>query len=395
MNRTTRYNLLAVDDEPHNLDSLQRTFRSQYQLFTTTSPAKALKIFKQQDIHLVIADQRMPEMHGTELLQKMREISPFPVRLVLSAYTDQADLIEAINAGEVYRYITKPWEPAELKIIVQQALEFYQATMDRLSLTEELRQANVELAAKNASLQETLEELKTAQEKLIRMERLSVLGKMAGMIIHDLKQPLDIIRSAAETMSRTDLESGDRREVADMIQYEVDRFLEMIQELLDYSRGSFKLQMEPILLSDFWGITETRVHNALGDFPQQIIFSPVTGDATLSIDRHRLQRIFINLIRNSLEAARQTNSTNPLLIQLSAEVGSDSILFTIEDNGPGIPPEQQKDIFLPFVSGNKPFGIGLGLAIVKTIVEEHGGTIELSSTPGSGCKFAIRLKKEN
>ena len=261
MEKDRKYTILAVDDERLNLESLQRTFRKEYTLFTTTSPIEALEIFKKNKIDLIIADQRMPEMTGTELLLQMKNISPNPIRIVLSAYTDREDLIDAINRGSVYRYITKPWEPDDLKVTVKKALEHYQAMEDRRLLLDRLKKKHRALQKKNKLLQNTLEELKNTQQKVLEMERFSILGKMAGMIIHDLKQPLDIIRSAADTMVKTELTSDERLDFSDMIKFEVDRFLEIIQELLDYSRGSFPMEKEYLLITDFLILTENRLQN--------------------------------------------------------------------------------------------------------------------------------------
>ena len=390
MTNRQQYTILAVDDEPFNLDALKRTFRKSYKVLTTTSPDEALQLFTSRDIHLVIADQRMPGMTGTELLSRMRQTSPLPIRIVLSAYTDIEYLIDAINRGEVYRYITKPWEPQELQIAVKNALAHYQANIDRLNLIDKLKKANQRLGNKNRQLKTALSELKQAQDKLIEMERLSVIGKMASMIIHDLKQPLDIIRSAADTLVRSDLEPGERNDISDMIRSEVNHFLEMIHELLEYSRGTFRLEPVPMLLSDFWAFSENRLGHALRNKNAEIHFSAPRQDAMLRIDHQRFQRVFLNLFNNALEACASYKVDHPRII-LQAEVVGNSVIFQVDDNGPGISPEIGEKIFTPFVSGKKQGGIGLGLAIVKHIVEEHGGSIHYQPLSDGGSRFIITL----
>ncbi|MEJ2633955.1 MAG: hybrid sensor histidine kinase/response regulator [Calditrichia bacterium] len=388
-----RYNILAVDDEIFNLESIQRTFHNLYQVFTTTSPREALEIFRTENIHLIIADQRMPEISGVELLEQIKQISPHPIRMVLSAYTDIEYLIDAINRGEVYRYITKPWEPNDLKVTVQKALEHYQVMMDRQALTEALEQKNAELNSRNLSLKRALEDLEEAQNKLLEMERFSIIGRMAGMIIHDLKQPLDIIRSAAETMARVELDTRERIEFSDMIKFEVERFLEMIQQLLDYSRGTFSLDMQEMQLSDFWGIMENRVKNYLSNFEVNLRLIAPESDALIRVDWHQMQRALINLVRNAREAFRQDQQTEKPEIILSSAVRDDEVVLQVQDNGPGIPDEIREKLFNPFISGKKNSGIGLGLAIVKHIVEEHDGRVEFSTAPGKGTSFSIILKQ--
>lgn len=147
-----QYGLLVVDDEKEILRSLTLTFAEDYEVFTASSGAEALEILKQQKIALVIADQRMPEMTGAELLEKIFQIDPNIVRIILTGYTDIASLIRAINDGHIYQYITKPWERQELRIIVKRALESYELTLENQRLLNELRVANERLSDENRFL---------------------------------------------------------------------------------------------------------------------------------------------------------------------------------------------------------------------------------------------------
>lgn len=146
------YNLLIVDDEKEILRSLTLTFAEDYEVFTASSGAEALDILKQRKIALVIADQRMPEMTGAELLEQVFRIDPNIVRIILTGYTDVASLIRAINDGHIYQYIAKPWERRDLKIIVKRALESYQLTLENQRLLRELQIANERLSDENRFL---------------------------------------------------------------------------------------------------------------------------------------------------------------------------------------------------------------------------------------------------
>ncbi len=124
--------LLVVDDEQDNLDLLYRTFRREFVVFRADGGAKALEILaKEGEMAAIISDQRMPEMNGTEFLS--RTVSDFPdtMRIVLTGFTDIADLIEAINSGQVHKYITKPWEPDQLKSVVSEATQIYDLLKQR------------------------------------------------------------------------------------------------------------------------------------------------------------------------------------------------------------------------------------------------------------------------
>ncbi|MBI1987273.1 MAG: sigma 54-interacting transcriptional regulator [Nitrospinae bacterium] len=132
------YNILVVDDEIHNLEALERAFRGEYQVFAAQSGVEALRILEQEEIALIITDQRMPGMTGIELLQRSIQYYPKAIRMILTSYTDADELLEAINTGQVYRYILKPWNPKELKITVKRALESYHLSLELERRMQEL-----------------------------------------------------------------------------------------------------------------------------------------------------------------------------------------------------------------------------------------------------------------
>ncbi|MEO0887244.1 MAG: SpoIIE family protein phosphatase [Cyanobacteria bacterium J06634_6] len=124
--------LLVVDDEPDNLDLLYRTFRRSFKVFKATSGAEALDVLERQgEMAIIISDQRMPKMTGTEFLSHTVEKFPDTIRMVLTGYTDVEDLVSAINSGKVFKYITKPWNPKKLKEVVLQAAETYNVIKKR------------------------------------------------------------------------------------------------------------------------------------------------------------------------------------------------------------------------------------------------------------------------
>ena len=149
-----KYTLLIVDDEPANLQKLRRTFFADYRLLEATSGEEAFELASGNDLDLVITDQRMPRMSGLELLKKILSIKPDVMRIILTGYTEVEDLIEAINEGHVYRYITKPWDPGELRVVVRQALEKLHLERENRRLAEELRRLNERLQAENRVLQD-------------------------------------------------------------------------------------------------------------------------------------------------------------------------------------------------------------------------------------------------
>ena len=155
LDRTKKAKMLVVDDEPDNLDLLYRTFRRDFQVLKAESGVRALELLESEgEVAVIISDQRMPEMKGTEFLSRTVPQFPDTMRIILTGFTDVEDLVEAINSGQVYKYITKPWDPGELKVVVQRAAETYDLLKHR---TEELRRSQAQTALLSAIV-------RTAQE---------------------------------------------------------------------------------------------------------------------------------------------------------------------------------------------------------------------------------------
>ncbi len=141
----SKLKLMVVDDEPDNLDLLYRTFRRDFQVYKADSALSALEVLDEQgEMAVIISDQRMPEMNGTEFLGKTVDRFPDTIRILLTGYTDVEDLVEAINSGQVFKYITKPWNPEELKLVINQASETYKYYKQRsVALRRALRKESL------------------------------------------------------------------------------------------------------------------------------------------------------------------------------------------------------------------------------------------------------------
>jgi adenylate cyclase len=153
--------VLIVDDEARVLDSLEALLAMSYRILRAERPEAALEILKREDVALIISDQRMPGLTGTELLARSLEVSPDSVRVLLTAFTDVDALMESINAANIYHFILKPWDPKELAHLVRRGVERYRLTRERALLVRDL-------AAKNQDLETTLADLRIAQERAVR-----------------------------------------------------------------------------------------------------------------------------------------------------------------------------------------------------------------------------------
>src|SRR5258708_28397414 len=144
------YKILIVDDEPANLRTLARLFREDYEVLTAESGDAALTLLGQHDVAVLITDQRMPGMTGIELLKKTVLLRPRMVRIILTGYTDVDALVEAINCGQVYRYVAKPWNNDELRLTVKRALEHFESAKQK----HELESANARLLSRLAEIRQ-------------------------------------------------------------------------------------------------------------------------------------------------------------------------------------------------------------------------------------------------
>jgi response regulator RpfG family c-di-GMP phosphodiesterase len=135
---STKRPILIVDDEPEMLHSLKDLLRHDYQVFTAPSGAEGLKILQMEIIHLVMTDQRMPEMTGVELLKHVKNEHPAAIRIIFTGYADMKAVIEAINQGNVFRFVTKPWEPEELLAVLGEAGEHHDHIIERYHLLDDL-----------------------------------------------------------------------------------------------------------------------------------------------------------------------------------------------------------------------------------------------------------------
>lgn len=149
-----KYNILIVDDELANLRLLQRLFSSEHNVLTAESGEAALEIVRRQELAMIISDQRMPGMTGVDLLKKAAEYSPQTVRIILTGYTDAEALVDAINSGVIYKYVTKPWINSELKVTVQRGLQHHETMIAQRDLQQRLVDSLIKLDSFRRSVAE-------------------------------------------------------------------------------------------------------------------------------------------------------------------------------------------------------------------------------------------------
>jgi len=221
-------------------------------------------------------------------------------------------------------------------------------------------------------------------ERMIHEERLSAVGRMAGAIVHDIKNPLSVLKLSAEFLSGK-ISDPECQQITRMMIEQIDRFNSMAQEIIEFSRGTSSLKIRNVETSR---IIETVIEIYSGelgrkgiDLRKDIRFS---GD--LEVDFDKIVRCLQNVIGNALDAMPRGGT-------LGITTGRQGPFIKIEitDTGPGIPEEIKSRIFEPFVTSGKRNGTGLGLPIVKKIAEDHGGKVEVESVTGKGTTVRISL----
>lgn len=243
------------------------------------------------------------------------------------------------------------------------------------------------LEKKNKQLRFAYEQLKKTQNELIQAERLSIIGKFASIIMHDIKNPLSNIKAYAELIKMNNVDDEKTSKAVNIIINEVERLNNMAGELLEFSRGDLQLNKTPINLGGFLSNMIDYVKEELSEKKISISFSKPL-DSIVLIDVDKMKRVFLNLIKNSIEALP---AGGKIIIRLNEE--ENWIKWSVQDNGYGMDEDVLKRIFEPFFSYNKKGGTGLGMTIVKNIIEKHGGYIKCYSKKNYGTRFDIFLPK--
>ncbi|MEC5163675.1 response regulator RpfG family c-di-GMP phosphodiesterase [Janthinobacterium sp. CG_23.3] len=202
--------LLCVDDEPNILSSLRRLFRAKgYRVLTAEGGAAGLEVLEKEAVDLVISDMRMPEMDGAQFLAQVRQRWPGVIRLLLTGYSDIQSILDAINCGEIYRYITKPWDDNDIALVVRHALERRVLEQEKLRLERLTQQQNDQLKTLNQSLEAKVE-ARTQQLKKTHDEVLQANEKLKSNFVTTIKLFSSIIEMRGGSLN------GHSRRTADL-----------------------------------------------------------------------------------------------------------------------------------------------------------------------------------
>jgi signal transduction histidine kinase len=354
----SKNSVLYVDDEENNLTPFRAYFRKKYAVHTATNVEDAFSILASNNIHIIITDQRMPNMNGIEFLEKTIKPYPDALRLLITAYSELDIVIEAINRGQISKFLQKPWDWDKFSLAIENCALTYNAK--RL------------LKEKNEELQKTNDEL----------------NKFVYSISHDLREPLSTmlgIIQLSEKEKHKDIEN-----YVGMIKTCVLRQDTLTRNMIDYYKNTHAQEVkEPI---DFKRLVAD-IYNYVKDRDKQILFeSDIEQTGTFSADVFRLEIILKNLLSNAIKYQNPNNQKPQIKVKINANEKEANII--VSDNGLGIKSEHTQDIFKLFfrtgITGNKE-GSGIGLYIVKEAVERMKGEIIVESALLVGTTFKIRI----
>ncbi len=370
--------VLLVDDEELNLRVLRGFLEDAWQVHEATSGAEALRIAEKVPLDVVIADQRMPEMTGVEMLTELRRRSTDVAGIILTAYADMPSMESAINRANVFRFLRKPFDPPEIVQAVEQASAGVVQRRTIASLVQLL-------ARRSEELHRSLDELQAQQAMLLHLERLGTIGKLAAGVTHDLRNLMVAFRAADWEMEKAPVPAA-LREIVRLGLAGAENMVRTLGALQEFSRtGKLTLDLEPVAPADVVAdaVAITRMDPK---FKLHVVSSDVSpGLPALRGDRQKLTQVLVNLLRNALHATQPGQK-----VSVSAARRGDAVVLAVEDEGTGVPPQIRERLFEPFASTKGDQGYGLGLYMARLIVLSHGGRIELVDR-ARGARFEVVL----
>jgi signal transduction histidine kinase len=383
--------LLVVDDQEAVIAAVEELLRGRYRVRGARNVEEALAILRRGGIAVVMADQRMPRVSGSELLAQVASLEPDVTRILMTAYADLDAVMQAINQGKIYYYVSKPWEPNELEAIIDKAVEYHDLLRERRRLIAELQQANNELEAKVHARTHEL------QEKNIALAEMNTLkNEFLGMAAHDLRSPIGNIQNLAELILDDDGGMGqdERVEVVSMIRNLSHGMMNLLNDLLDIATiesGKIDLRLTPVAMKPY--LREIEHYHRLLAEPKKIhlITEVVDIIPMVLFDKERIRQVLNNLLSNAIKF-----SPTHTLVRLRVHHTPAGLEFSVIDQGQGIRSEELSMLFGAFQrTSTKPTAgeqsTGLGLSICKKIVELHGGSIGVESEVGRGSRFFFVL----
>ena len=372
---TKEIQVLFLDDEESILDGIQRLFNKEpYGIITTTSPDQAKEILDKEKIKVLVSDQRMPQIQGVKFLKEIKQSHPDAIRILFTGYTDFSAAEEAINVGEVYRFISKPWKIAELLSTIRQCIEHY----DLIAMAKK-HEAELELANKK---------LKALYERQ---------KEFTSTVSHELRTPLASIKMAIDliTQEMVGAINSEQKDILGRAKQETDRLKRLLDDILNLTKieaGKLKLNF---MMNDIHRVIAQVVEVQKDIAQSRGLYLKTEFDPKIPqvpFDSDRIIQVLNNLLGNAVKFTKQGG----VVVRTQDRSSRNHVLVSIIDTGKGIAKDDMPKLFQKFqqiesAEENEEGGTGLGLAICKEIIVRHGGKIWAESKPGVGTTFNFIL----
>jgi two-component system sensor histidine kinase/response regulator len=352
--------ILYVDDEPDNLIGFKASLRFDYSIITAVNIPQAISCLNNHpEIKVIFCDQRMPGKTGVDFFEEIRISHPLPVRILLTAYTDVEAIIDAINRGNIFRYVNKPWTETDIISAIEEANKFYLA--------------NSMLSIKNDELQKAYNEL----------------DKFAYSVSHDIRGPLSGILGGINLAREID----DVEEMKEMLFLmgksltKLDTYILSMHDYYSLQRGELK-------------ITEIDFNAIINDLKAIYLVLSKTNNIEFNIsvtqgeifrsDPTPLKLILNNLLSNAFKYQDKTSKNKS--VEVIVDVQNSLATIYVRDTGVGILGSQIGEIFNLFYRANfQEVGSGFGLYNVKSALLKLNGQIEVTSVLHQGTTFRVTI----
>ena len=363
-----KYPILYIDDEVENLEAFQDEFEEYFTIHTASTGAEGIRLLAQEEIAIVLADQRMPVMSGVEVLAEAQKIDPGVLRILITAYADIEVVIDSINKGNVYRYFKKPWEHEDIRTGVMRGIEHYHTERERERLQAE-----------------KIENMK----KMIRSNRLAAVGTMVSGLVHEIRNPMVAIQSFLQLMPRKMADRDFLTRYSQIAQGEADRIEKLLENMLSFARPA-----RPVLrLCDMNELVDRTMQLLEFQARRSKLCMVFEKDASLPMvytDPNQMAQVLQNLGMNAIQAMGPSGQLTFRSFLAEDKPEGPRVALEVRDTGPGIPNQHLEKVFDPFFT-TRDEGTGLGLSISYQIINEHKGVLHVDSEPGQGTTFTIYL----
>ena len=375
-------NVLVTDDEVATLKTLSAVLEDMgYGVATAVNGQEALALIRRHPFNIIIADIKLPDISGLEILETAKELNPETAVIMITGHASIETAVDAINEG-AYAYIVKPVVMNELETIINNALREQRLLIENRELVESLQQSNKKLEEANKALEQ------------VSHAKSDFMAKMS----HELRTPLNSIVGFSEVLlseKTSPIDQATRDEFFNYINISAKHLLHLIDSILDLSKiesGKMTLESSEFDLAVLLEDVKVTVLPMLATKKQTLQVEIGEGISTLFADEAKLKQIFLNLISNAHKFTLTKGK-----IKVTCQLETPHLLqSSVIDNGVGISPQDQQRIFEEFgqarrQSSGKREGVGLGLSIAKRLVELHGGKIWVISEPGGGSTFTFSI----